>query len=176
MQKKAFNINNLIIRPATRHDAKDIIKHVKTVGDETDFLTFSSEQFNVTVDEEIKIIANHNSSDNQIFIIAEYEGQIIGVANMMASQKPRLKHIGEFGISVIKSFWRCGVGTAMINYLIDWAKSTEILTKINLMVQKDNLRAIETYKKIGFEVEGEMKRAMYLHGAYHDAFHMGICL
>lgn len=176
MIKNEFNINNIAIRPATIHDAEDIINHVKKVGDETDFLTFSSSEFNKTIEEEQNIILEHNNTDNQIFIIAEFEGKIIGVANMTASQKPRLKHIGEFGISVVKTYWGLGIGTAMIQYLISWAKTTKILTKINLLVQQDNTRAYELYKKLGFEKEGEMKRALFLNGNYYDAFYMGLLL
>ena len=171
-----MNIEELIIRPATIDDAEAIIKHVKIVGDETDFLTFSSNDFNKSIEEERQIIQDHNSTDNQLFVVAEYNGQIIGVSNMMASQKPRLRHIGEFGISVLKSYWGHGIGSAIIKYLIDWAKKGGVITKINLIVQQDNIKAYRLYEKLGFEKEGELRRALKVNGVYYDAYYMGMLL
>ncbi|NNE16182.1 MAG: GNAT family N-acetyltransferase [Saprospiraceae bacterium] len=164
------------VRKATVEDAEAILKHVKTVGDETEFLTFSSEDFKKTLEQEKQIILAHNTSPNQLFFIAEHNGSIIGVSNLMASQKPRLRHIGEFGISVLKSYWGKGVGTAMIKFMISWAKEGGIITKINLIVQKNNFGAVALYLKLGFEKEGDLRRALKINGKYYDAYYMGMLL
>lgn len=166
----------LTIRPATIHDAANIIEHLKKVGDESDFLTFNSEYITLTVEQEQKIINAHNSTENQLLFIAVYEDKIIGVSNLMASQKPRLKHIGDMGISVVKEYWGHGVGRKMISYLIDWAKQGKIITKINLIVQKDNIAAYNLYLKLGFEKEGELRRALFINGKYYDAYYMGMLI
>lgn len=171
-----MNHDKLIIRPANTNDAPRILKHLKTVGDESDFLTFNSAYIKITVEEEEEIITAHNSTDNQLLFIAEYEAEIIGVSNLMASQKPRLRHIGDIGISVIQKYWGNGVGGKMIEYLINWAKKGEIITKINLIVQQDNIGAYKLYEKLGFEKEGELRRALFIDGVYYDAYYMGLVL
>ncbi|MFT4985921.1 MAG: hypothetical protein ACI8U0_001562, partial [Flavobacteriales bacterium] len=54
----------LLIRKAVAQDAEKMIAQLKMVGDETQFLSFSGEEFVATVEEEKKIIADHNDSDN----------------------------------------------------------------------------------------------------------------
>ena len=50
-----MNHDKLIIRPANTNDAPRILKHLKTVGDESDFLTFNSAYIKITVEEEEEI-------------------------------------------------------------------------------------------------------------------------
>jgi ribosomal protein S18 acetylase RimI-like enzyme len=57
-------------------------------------------------------------------------------------------------MGVHKGFRGLGVGSLLIGALVDWAKSHSVIKKINPCVHQTNDRAIATYKKIGFQVEG----------------------
>jgi RimJ/RimL family protein N-acetyltransferase len=82
----------------------------------------------------------------------------------------------ELGISV-KQGWRDrGVGTALIRALIDWARATGIITRIELRVYARNAHAIHVYEKFGFEVEGRRRRVILEDGAYLDDLLMGLLL
>ncbi|MFT5228125.1 MAG: RimJ/RimL family protein N-acetyltransferase [Granulosicoccus sp.] len=166
----------LLIRKAVAQDAEKMIAQLKMVGDETQFLSFSGEEFVATVEEEKKIIADHNDSDNQIMILGIIDDEIACVMNVMASHKSRLKHVGEFGLSVSKKHWNKGVGRAMINYTIDWAKENEILKKLNLQVNVTNVKAIKLYESLGFKHEGRQAMDIYLNGEYLDGILMGMVL
>lgn len=166
----------LTIREATKEDAAAIITYVKKVGDESDFLTFSGSEFNYTVAEEEAIIEKHRTASNQLFIIGMVDQQVVSVLNLQASHKPRLRHLGDFGISVARAHWGKGIGKAMLTYMITWAKETGIIRKINLKVVEKNTGAIQLYQNLGFEMEGRIKRDFRVNGEFQDTFCMGLLI
>ena len=79
------NRNHIKIQKAKKDDAIAIIEYVRTVADETDFLTFDSSEFNKTVEEEQQIIEEHNSTKNKLFIIAKLDNNCL----LYTSPSPR---------------------------------------------------------------------------------------
>ena len=172
-----MNINtqhSILIREATKADAAALIQYVKQVSDESQFLTFSSDEFQNTIEEEEAIIEKHQIQDNHIFLIAEQDGKIIGILNATGSYKRRLKHIATFGITVLKAHWNKGVGHKLLQGMIDWAEKSGVIRKINLEVQADNPGAIYLYEKFGFEREGVNSRASFIDGQFLDTYYMGL--
>ncbi|SHH20388.1 hypothetical protein SAMN02745135_00042 [Caloranaerobacter azorensis DSM 13643] len=51
--------------------------------------------------------------DNKLFLIAEIEGEIVGNLSFKGSNRRRLKHAGEFGISVKKRILEHGNSIAI---------------------------------------------------------------
>ncbi len=162
------------IREILPGDAFKVINYVKKVSDETSFLTFSSDEFNKSIVEEQKIIATFAASPNQLFIMAEHEGKMVGLLHVEASHKKRLKHIGEFGITVAKEYWGKGVGTQLIEYMIHWARESGIIRKINLKVIITNEKAVSLYKKFGFKIEGQISRDAFVDDVFLDTYCMGL--
>ncbi len=93
----------------------------------------------------------------------------------MRSARPRIRHIGEFGIIVAKSHWGLGVGKAMCLAMLDAARHVGV-TKVNLEVREDNARAIRLYEAVGFTREGVTARASRMGESYFANVMMGICL
>jgi len=166
----------LTIREATVADAKDIIDFIKAIGDESDNLTFSGSEFNKTVEEEEAILRDHYERENQIFVIALIDDKIAGQMNARASQKPRLRHTCEIGISTRKHHWGKGIATEVLTYLIEWANANPIIRKVNLRANVSNKKAIALYERMGFQHEGIHKRDFYLHGEFQDAVSMGLLI
>lgn len=166
----------MIIQKATKTDALELIQYVKKVADETDFLTFDSSEFNKTIDEEEQIIEEHNSAKNQLFIVAKLDNKVIGMLNVHSSNRKRLEHIGEFGMSVLKEYWHKGVGNSLLTYTINWAKESGIIRKLNLKVLVNNDNAIRLYKKKGFKIEGTVTRDIKLDGSFIDTYQMGLLI
>ncbi len=174
---KTIHLKNgeiLTIREALVEDAQAIIEFIKAIGDESDNLTFSGSEFITTIAEEEEILKDHADKENQIFVIAFIDGEIVGQLNARASHKPRLKHACEFGISTRKDHWSKGIATEVLTYLIEWAQSNSVIRKINLRANVSNKKAIALYERMGFEHEGLHKRDFYLHGEFQDAVSMGL--
>jgi RimJ/RimL family protein N-acetyltransferase len=173
---KLKNGENVFLREVEKNDAKMLIEFYNTVGGETDYLSFGKDEFTVTVDFEEKYIENLKNEANSTLILAIADGKIIGAASINSGQKRRLKHVGTLGIVIKKEFCGVGLGSILINYLVNWSKSNGITKKITLITRSDNYLAIELYKKIGFEIEGTLKKDNYENGAYYDCFTMGLIL
>ena len=62
----------------------------------------------------------------------------------------------------------------MLDALIDWARGTGIMTKINLRVRTDNQRALALYERKGFVIEGRIRKQILLEGKYYDRHWMGL--
>lgn len=164
----------LIIREAQKKDASALIGYVRSVVSETDFLTRGAGEFNKTNKEEEKIIEEHANASNSIFLIAELNGKIVGILNASGSDRPRLKHIVDFGVTVRKEHWGKSIGTRLMQSMIDWAKISGVIRKINLKVQTNNKTAIKLYKKFYFKKEGRMTRDSYINGKFYDDYCMGL--
>lgn len=163
----------LLIREAVREDATRIIQYLEKIPYDTEFLTFGPGELTVSVDEEEKIIEESLKARNKVTLVAEVENEIVGCLNFRGGPRPRNEHAGEFGVSVLKDYWGQGIGKAMIEEMIEWAKVSKVVRKINLLVRSDNRRAIHIYERLGFMPEGVISRGVFMSGQFYDYIHMG---
>ncbi|WP_195947622.1 GNAT family N-acetyltransferase [Paraclostridium bifermentans] len=171
---KLKNGKTAILRSPIKEDAQAMIDYLNIIGGESDFITFGKNEFSMSVEAEqdyIERVNNMNNSKNVLIII---EDEIVGIASITSVQKERMKHNGTLGISLRKKYWGIGLGSEIMAYLIDWAKSNKITKKINLLVREDNIRGVKLYEKFGFEKEGLLKKDMYVNGVYYNTIAMGL--
>ena len=177
MEQRMYHLNNgnvLLIREAAAEDARAVLEYVEAVSGESDFLSFGPGEFELTEAEEADYLRTCRDSENQIFILGLIEGEIVASLVFSAGSRPRVRHSGEFGMSVRKRFWGLGIGSLMLDTLIDWARGTQIVKKINLRVRTDNERAIGLYERKGFVREGTLRKQVFLNGTYFDHHWMGL--
>lgn len=166
----------VVIRPAVKADASKMVDYLQAIGSESDFLTFGPGELNIPVEREEIIIADCSHADNKLFLVAVLNGTVVGNLNFNVNggTRARTRHAGEFGVSVRKEYWGCGIGRELLQYLIDWAKETGVIRKINLRVREDNLRGIQLYKKLGFTEEGRISREFSVDGKFYSSIWMGM--
>jgi RimJ/RimL family protein N-acetyltransferase len=162
-----------MVRRAVERDAADIVEYCNIVGGETDFLSYGSNEYAHNIEEQRQIIHEYNDSRNRLFIVAEVDGKICGILTFWGNNRRRLEHWGELGISVLKAYWNKGAGSFMMKYLLKWANDGRTVKKLDLLVREDNIPAIELYRKMGFEIEGKVTKAMKIAGRYYDFLYMG---
>ena len=166
----------LEIRPARPSDAAALIAYVEDVCAESDNLTFGPGEFGMTLVQEMKFLRGAAAADNQVYLLGLVGGRIAAALNFAGGKRPRTRHSGEFGISVRKEFWNLGVGSAMLDALIEWARRGGIVRKIGLRVRTDNPRAIALYEKKGFIREGTLRAELAVGGAFYDLHAMALFL
>ncbi len=141
-------MNHITIREALAEDAERVIEYLKTVGGETDNLTFGEEGLSVTVEQEEQFLKNVHDDKTSVMLIACKDGEIIGEGGFSGMPR-RMSHRAELGINVKKKYWNCGIGSKIMEELIKYAKKSGIEI-LNLEVRSDNVRAIHLYEKFGF--------------------------
>ena len=115
---------NIIIEKARPQDTDELLRFLKAVGGETDNLTFGAEGLPVSPDEERKLLASLETSETSAMFTAKKSGKIVGNAHFTGMTRERLKHRGTIGISVLKSEWGQGIGTMLMEAVIDFARNT----------------------------------------------------
>lgn len=76
--------------------------------------------------------------------------RLIGVSTVQASTDFSAAQ-GEVGVAVLKEFWGMGLGTALVEEILDWARNYSSLERLVLTVQLRNTRAAKLYQHLGFE-------------------------
>lgn len=167
---------NITYREAEPSDAGKFLEYSKIVGSETDNLTFGAEGLSLTISQEADFIRKFAGNPGSIMIVAFDEGELIGTgAVSVVSGKPRFAHRREIAISVRKDYWGKGIGTGIMNVLMDFARKSgaEVL---ELEVRSDNEAAISLYKKFGFEKIGTNERYFKIGGEFFAADYMNLYL
>ena len=167
---------NITYREAEPSDAGKFLENCKIVGAETDNLTFGAEGLSLSISQEADFIRKFAGNPGSIMLVAFDEGELIGTgAVSVISGKPRIAHRREIAISVRKDYWGKGIGTGLMNLLLDFAKKSgaEVL---ELEVRSDNEAAIALYKKFGFEKAGRNEKFFKINGEFFSADYMNLYL
>lgn len=149
-EKEVLEMKNsvFVIEQAREEDAAALLEYLKVVGGETENLSFGEEGLSTDLAaEQVYLRAQCQSADN-VQYLAKVNGEIIGTASL--NRKPRrMRHRGEFGISLKKAWWGCGAGSALTEAVLSFARENGF-EQLNLEVRSDNARAIRLYEKYGF--------------------------
>jgi diamine N-acetyltransferase len=73
-----------------------------------------------------------------------------------------------------KEVWNQGYGTEAMALILQYGFATLNLHRIHLQVLANNPRAIRSYEKCGFVLEGRQRDDIYKDGRYIDVLRMGI--
>lgn len=84
----------------------------------------------------------------------------------------RREHCAFLGIAVHDEYHHQGIGTQLMQHLIDYADLWTQIRRIELTVFTDNLNAIALYKKLAFKEEGILKHYAMRNGELMDVVAM----
>ena len=81
----------------------------------------------------------------------------------------------ELGILIgDKSEWNKGYGSEVMSLLVKHCFETLNLNRAFLKVYTENIRAVRSYEKAGFVLEGRLREAVYKFGKYDDVLIMSV--
>ncbi len=81
----------------------------------------------------------------------------------------------ELGIMIgDKTEWNKGYGSEIMSLLVRHCFETLNLNRAYLKVYTENIRAVRSYEKAGFVLEGRLREAVYKHGKYDDVLIMSV--
>jgi ribosomal protein S18 acetylase RimI-like enzyme len=94
------------------------------------------------------------------YLVAEHAGTVVGHAFLEALSLAVTSHVVRLTIAVHEGHQGQGVGRALMNELLRWARSSPHVEKVELQVRLSNVRAIALYRSLGFIEEGRKTRRL----------------
>jgi RimJ/RimL family protein N-acetyltransferase len=172
---------SVCIRTARPEDAEQLIAHITAIPNEPDsqILLWPGE-FRLTVEEERKWIYKNFEAGNSTVLVAEANElselgtKIVGVLSCIGGEHRGNHHTTSLAITIKKNWRNQGVGRALMERAIAWAKTTGVVKRIQLEVTSGNAPGIHLYEKLGFQKEGLRPRGMFKNGQFLDTWMMAL--
>lgn len=162
------------LRSAEVADAAEVLSVARTVFEKCGQYTLTElHEFTYTVQQEEDIIRKYLAHPDQIMMVPEVDGRLVGMLNFSPGQRRRNSHQGEFGVSALPEYHGLGLGRIMVENLLKWAATTPNVETVRLRVHEKNVGAHALYVKLGFTEEGrEVRGVRFGPGQYDNVIAM----
>jgi ribosomal protein S18 acetylase RimI-like enzyme len=154
-------VSEFTIRHGAPGDAGELVALAREVGAEPEGWLISTSDWRGVSDERRYLRTVRRSRDAAVFVAEAPEG-IVGRLSVGRDPHPASAHVADLGLLVAKSHRRMGIGRALLEQAVEWARQSGV-TKLELHVFPHNGPAIELYESFGFEREG-YRRGHYRRG------------
>jgi RimJ/RimL family protein N-acetyltransferase len=109
------------------------------------------------------------SDGSGCYVVAEEDGRPVGHAFLKPMELRAVRHVFRLTIVVHPGHSGHGIGTVMMGALLDWARRTPAVRKVELIARSTNERALRIYTNFGFVEEGRFRNRIRLaDGSYID--------
>jgi len=149
--------HQIIIREAEVKDAGGLIKCIKSYL-QNGFIPLTATEFNPTIKEHEDWIRGFIEYENNLLLVVESNGIIIGNIDLTSSKITMLRHTGSLGMGVHQDWQNQGIGAIMINEIKKWSINNPNIEILWLQVFSINTGGIYLYKKSGFIETGRQKK------------------
>lgn len=123
----------------------------------------------------LKMIVDLQATDRGICLVAERGGAAVGHALLDPLPLAVTAHVVRLTIAAHEGHQGQGVGRALMDELLRWARANPRVDKVELQVRSSNARAIALYRSLGFVEEGRKTRRLKLGpNAYLDDIYMAL--
>jgi putative acetyltransferase len=160
-------VNQFTVRLASPGDASALVQLAREVGSEPEGWLISTSDWRGAGDERRYLRSLRRSRDAAVFVAEAPEG-IVGRLSVGRDPHPASSHVADLGLMVAKSHRRRGIGRALLERTVEWARGTGV-TKLELHVFPYNEAAIRLYESFGFRREGLRERHYRRDGELVDA-------
>jgi RimJ/RimL family protein N-acetyltransferase len=163
---------NFRIRHAEPSDAEQLTRLAAAVSAEPEgWLISVAGEWRSAGDERRYLKALRRYPHAAVFVAEDEDGTLVGRLSVGRDPHPASTHVADVGLMVALGARRQGVGKALLEAAVDWAREAGV-QKLELHVFPWNDAAIALYDAFGFEREGYRKRHYRRGGEYVDAILM----
>jgi len=145
------------VRRAEPGDADQLTHLAEAVSGEPEAWLISADgEWRSSGDERRYLKAVRRYAHAAVFVAERPDGELVGRLSVARDAHPASAHVADIGLMVAKDARRQGVGWALLEAAVDWARTSGV-RKLELHVFPWNEPAIRLYEKFGFEREGFRK-------------------
>lgn len=162
------------LRPAQIEDAAQLLQTIKEYVKDSKYIPKIDDEIKITIKEEEEWIHSFIQKENCILIIATFNGKIIGNLDITGNSRIIMQHTAVIGMGMLSEWRNSGLGTALMQYTIEWAMANPILELLWLQVYTENKLALNLYRKMGFVENGIIKDYFKQDGRYYNNLTMSL--
>lgn len=163
--KKESGRTDLVIRPARPDDAEQLttlmqegIREGAVLRDRPEVPSYTPEQTRSMVEAARERIIRAASSDSDLILVAEVDGQIVGEVSFTTESPGIRPGTVAAGAGVKRELRNQGIGSALLAQAVEWARGADSVERVLLSVRTENAAAIRLYQKHGFQFQGKPYR------------------
>ena len=150
-----------LLRNGAEEDGQAFLDLFLLTHGQTDYLLFYPDESSFTMQQEAEYLKKKTDSDDEIEILAELDGKIVGSAGIeCVGRREKTRHRAEFGIALDKAYWGLGIGRALTEACIACAKHAGY-TQLELAAVADNHAALSLYTSMGFVEYGRNPKGFH---------------
>lgn len=145
----------IIIRYPQESDLNALLEYINILSKEKTYINFQGEKIGLKEEKKfLKEVLSKMKKIKQVFLLAYSGNKLVGDSDLELKEKVE-KHIGLFGIAVLKAFRTKGVGSLLMEKVIEEsAKNFKGLRIVELWAFGNNPIAQKMYKKFHFKEYG----------------------
>ena len=163
---------DFVIRRSDPADAEQLTRLADSVSAEPEgWLISIAGEWRSAGDERRFLKALRRYPHAAVFVAEREDGTLVGRLSVGRDPHPASAHVADVGLMVALDARRQGVGTALLQAAVGWAREAGI-RKLELHVFPWNDAAISLYEAFGFQREGFRKGHYRRGGEFVDAILM----
>lgn len=148
------NTAHCTLRNADFADGAAVLDVFLLTHAQTDNLLSYPDENTFTVNDEAMYLKEKSESEDEIEILAEIDGKVVGTAGISKIGKhTKVKHRAEFGIGIDQKYWGLGIGKALTAACIECARKAGY-SQLELECVSENHSALNLYRSLGFKEFG----------------------
>lgn len=150
--------STLTVRPMAERDAEAVLACLKAEAGSSPHIVTQPDEVETDAEKEREQISGWAEAEGELALGAFLpDGRCVATLVFKAMNRRRVRHRGMFGIGVLPAYQGQGLGRAMIQRLLDWARGHPFIEVVELGVYETNTRARALYEQLGFEFESVSK-------------------
>tara|TARA_Y100000310_G_C20677597_1_gene813994 strand:- start:1560 stop:2138 length:579 start_codon:yes stop_codon:yes gene_type:complete len=173
---KRFSVKNkegkkleVVFRFPRTSDAKEAMHFINDARDEAEFLGRRKHETLATEKKFLSEQLKNTKQNNGVFLFVEINGKIVGDASIMPCSFDTSPHVGKFGIALREAFTGLGIGSRLMQKILQLAKKNTKFRIIESGYFSPNTRSKKLHKKFGFKQCGKWPTGCQLKdGSYCD--------
>ncbi|QCR32723.1 GNAT family N-acetyltransferase [Lysinibacillus sp. SGAir0095] len=158
------------IRTIELRDTRNYLDLNKKI-DESGFMLYEPGEKQITFEQQEKFIERVLADHRSTMLVAEVDAQLAGFIAAIGNNLERTKHRASIVIGLLEEFRGQGIGKSLFEQIFMWAKEANI-TRLELTVIKENQRAFNLYRKMGFVLEGEKVHSLMINGKPMNEYYL----
>jgi putative acetyltransferase len=159
-------MNGIIVRHSESHDIsalQQLFSHASLSADASLPLFPSRDEVRRRISE-----LNLNGCS----LVACLDDDVVGHLLLEPEQDMQRRHAASFSLCVAPEWQGKGIGSVLMQAMLVICDRYWVLERLELIVFSDNHRAINLYKKFGFETEGVCRKYALRNGIMSDIYRM----